>query len=500
MEFLGRKAVKTVVLILVWYVLSTGLSLFNKQLVGKDHGLFGKGAFPAPLLMSSVQFICQTLLAKLVFALGIVERTHSRRMPWSDYFRLVVPNGVTTGLDIGFSNKSLVFINLSFYTVCKSTVPVFLLFFAFIWGIEKPSMHLAAVVLVIVSGLVLLVRGETKFDLLGFGLVMTASCLSGLRFTLTQVLLHGHQSSAALGGPLEVLELLTPVMSITVLIFSLGWEELWDVLPGSPYFDGLEHILLTLLVVATGAVLAFLMVWTEYQVIKETSSLTFMIAGTIKEVVTVLAAVIVMGDELTFVNVMGLAIVIGGVLLFNHYKYKKLRQQVEPQYVALDTAGKDDEDAARQPRPYIGRKGHSEGGTDGADALSPVSAAAVAAASTGFSGPSAAAGQAHQGGARQRPAGLEMVPLVTPGVVGWQITPEAARTLQSGSGSGNSADIEDVVVGVGYAGDTPAVAVALSGAGISGPPRSWARPVRTRPGSESESLLPSGTDAQAPTR
>ena len=50
-------------------------------------------------------------------------------------------------------------------------------------------------VLVIVSGLALLVRGETKFDMLGFGLVMTASCLSGLRFTLTQVLLHGHQSS-----------------------------------------------------------------------------------------------------------------------------------------------------------------------------------------------------------------------------------------------------------------------------------------------------------------
>lgn len=49
----------------------------------------------------------------------------------------MVPNGITTGLDIGFSNKSLVFINLSFYTMCKSTVPVFLLFFAFVWGIEK---------------------------------------------------------------------------------------------------------------------------------------------------------------------------------------------------------------------------------------------------------------------------------------------------------------------------------------------------------------------------
>ena len=52
--------------------------------------------------------------------------------------RLVVaPNGACTGLDIGFSNMSLVFISISFYTMCKATVPLFLLAFAFIWGIER---------------------------------------------------------------------------------------------------------------------------------------------------------------------------------------------------------------------------------------------------------------------------------------------------------------------------------------------------------------------------
>ncbi len=49
----------------------------------------------------------------------------------------VVPNGIITGLDIGFSNKSLVYITMSFYTMCKSTVPIFLLACAFIWRIER---------------------------------------------------------------------------------------------------------------------------------------------------------------------------------------------------------------------------------------------------------------------------------------------------------------------------------------------------------------------------
>lgn len=49
----------------------------------------------------------------------------------------VFPNGVATGLDIGLSNYSLVFISLSFYVMCKSTVPLFLLAFAIMWRIEK---------------------------------------------------------------------------------------------------------------------------------------------------------------------------------------------------------------------------------------------------------------------------------------------------------------------------------------------------------------------------
>lgn len=45
--------------------------------------------------------------------------------------------------------------------------------------------------LIISVGLTLLVAGETQFNMLGFAIVMTASALSGLRWTITQVLLQG---------------------------------------------------------------------------------------------------------------------------------------------------------------------------------------------------------------------------------------------------------------------------------------------------------------------
>ena len=67
---------------------------------------------------------------------------------------------------------------------------------------------------------------------------------------------------------------------------SLLVEHLWDRLPGSPYFASPTHVGVTALILCIGAVLAFMMVWVEFTVIAQTSALTFMVAGTFKEVVT----------------------------------------------------------------------------------------------------------------------------------------------------------------------------------------------------------------------
>lgn len=318
-------------LILTWYVLGTSLSLWNKLLVGKDHGLFGKGAFPAPFLMSSLQFFCQHLLARLMIFAGWVSPRQDASVTWKEYFVKVVPNGVATGLDIGFSNYSLVFITLSFYVMCKSTTPIFLLAFSFAWGIEQPSWSLAGIVLVIVSGLLLLVAGETQFDVRGFILVMTAAMMAGLRWTITQVLLQGDKNGH--GGkhdggrtPVEVIHQLTPIMGITLLVLSLGHERLWNTLPVSPYFETFGHTMLTGLIMLVGGMIAFAMVWAEFALIANTSALTFMVAGTFKEIVTVGAAVLFLHEPFTLVNALGLVVLIAGVVLFNLHKMKMLKK------------------------------------------------------------------------------------------------------------------------------------------------------------------------------
>ena len=55
---------------------------------------------------------------------------------------------------------------------------------------SRPSCSLFWIMLVISSGICLLVYGETKFSPVGFSLVMSAACLAGLRWTLTQIFLQ----------------------------------------------------------------------------------------------------------------------------------------------------------------------------------------------------------------------------------------------------------------------------------------------------------------------
>ena len=252
-------------------------------------------------------------------------------MSWQQYMKAVVPNGVATGLDIGFSNYSLVFITLSFYVMCKSTTPLYLLTFAILWGIEKPSWSLAGVVTVITCGLLLLVAGETRFNLAGFILVMSAAALAGLRWTITQVLLQGNKTHGATGGPVEVLFHLTPIMGLTLGIISISFERLWTVIPASPYFSTPHHTLITVCILAIGGIIAFSMVWAEFMLIANTSALTFMVVGTFKEIVTVGAAVLFLHEPFTVVNAMGLVVLVAGVLLFNWIKYQKMRQgEIKP--------------------------------------------------------------------------------------------------------------------------------------------------------------------------
>ncbi|CUA72179.1 putative transporter C22E12,01 [Schizosaccharomyces pombe 972h-] [Rhizoctonia solani] len=268
------------------------------------------------------------------------------------YATKAVPCAVTTSLDIGFSNLSLKTITLSFYTMCKSSSLVFVLFFAFLFKLETFSKRLVSVILLITGGVVLMVATETHFAFGGMILVFIASACGGLRWALTQILLHGpkreedeHEEDAeppmGMDNPCATIFWLAPTMFISLLVLTGIVDNLGDIFGSKRNIqDGLVYygtwggsilhdtcgILVRLLSISFNLPACLHPI--AYQlprrsIIQRTGMVPMSVAGIFKEVTTISLSAVVFGDRLNELNIIGVAITILGIALFTYHKYKK---------------------------------------------------------------------------------------------------------------------------------------------------------------------------------
>ncbi|GJN92516.1 hypothetical protein Rhopal_005546-T1 [Rhodotorula paludigena] len=313
-----RSAAINVLFILAWYCFSTLISLYNKWMFSADHY-----NFPYPLFVTSVHMLVQWLLAALTLTIFPSLRPKTRPLP-RDYATKVAPCGVATGLDIGLSNLSLRSITLSFYTMCKSSSLAFVLIFAFLFRLEVPSWRLVGIILIITAGVILMVSTETQFDFVGMVQVLTASALGGLRWSLTQLLLH--KESMGMHNPIATLFWLAPCMGITLALCSIIFDGWGNVFSHEEFWGTLSRTLQTSAAILFPGLLAFSMNVTEFGLIQRTSVVTLSVAGIFKEVVVIFLSTVLFHDELTPINISGLCVTIFGIALYNYLKYRQFTQ------------------------------------------------------------------------------------------------------------------------------------------------------------------------------
>ncbi|CAH1764762.1 12295_t:CDS:2 [Entrophospora sp. SA101] len=286
--------------ILIWYFFSTVLSFYNKSLMGKDNFNLKLPLFTSAIHTGMHSIITLVLMNDtLPF---IYERKKGKSISIHSYVTRVIPCAVAAALEICMANASLVYITLSFYTMVKSSTPVWVLLFAFLFHLEQPRILLVLIITVISVGVILTVAGETKFNLIGFLLVLGAAIISGLRWTLTQILL---QKEEGMNDPISTLYYISPVMFIMMLILSLMFENPLFIFSTSIHFRSFKTSLQTFGLMLTGGLLAFCMTVAEFALIKNTSTVTLSVAGISKEVLVIALSVIIYDDAITSINLLG---------------------------------------------------------------------------------------------------------------------------------------------------------------------------------------------------
>eukprot|EP01137_Pigoraptor_chileana_P037706 Opistho-2@35211 len=112
--------------------------------------------------------------------------------------------------------------------------------------------------------------------------------------------------------PVTTLYYVAPVMGVSLLPLALVFEygKLWVF-----YESGLlwQNVVLSMV----GGVLAFMMTLSAFHVVHRTSGITLSLAGVVKEVLTILLSVAILGDHLSPLNYFGLFLSASGIVAFH---------------------------------------------------------------------------------------------------------------------------------------------------------------------------------------
>ncbi|KAF1317841.1 Drug/metabolite transporter, partial [Globisporangium splendens] len=344
----GRFHFKTVlhaldvsVYIVLWYAISIGMTLFNKWFLR----VWADGGYPFATTMTCINMFIKCLLSRVVNSCSS-SASIAGALTAKTYWRLAVPIGLCTALDIMLSNLSFFYITVTFYTIVKSGGNVWNLLFSICLGHQRASYSLVVVILLISSGIGLASYGSTQFVIHGFLLVLAASIIGTLRWVLTQSLLKEMDESS--NRILAVVYYISPASAVGLLPIAIVTEG--ATLLQSKFLHDPHLLVLSMGFIFVSGCLAFVLIFVEILLVKKTSALSLGIAGSFKDVTQVLLAVLIFGDHLSPINVCGLVVATSGMLFYTFLKHSVAESELEAdaktttKYVRVPTSQPDDAD------------------------------------------------------------------------------------------------------------------------------------------------------------
>lgn len=325
-----------------WYFFSLSLSIYNKW-------MFGNGLdFKFPVIVTSFHqfFLMITSGIALWLLPSLRPRIDEEQIPLPHhdisnakvtkflsmfkmgvvvYVTNILPCALASSGDLGLSNVSFRFVTLSLYTMLKTSSLMFVLIFGLLFKLEKFHWRLVVIVLTMTVSLMLLARkddqqSESSTDMHSMGviLVIGAAIVSGLRWSLTQILLKRNEFTC---NPIATIFFLSPSMCSVLFILGLLIEG------GSNFINSsiwqTKGILGSIVLLTIPGFFAFMMTLFEFRLLSVAQVVSLSIAGIFKELLTILMGALVFGDKLTILNYIGLIISFSDIIWYNFHRYQE---------------------------------------------------------------------------------------------------------------------------------------------------------------------------------
>ncbi|KAF4349394.1 hypothetical protein CsatB_007892 [Cannabis sativa] len=299
MEPTEKKSVAAVSDVGAWamnVVSSVGIIMANKQLMSSSGY-----AFTFATTLTGFHFAVTAIVGLVSNATGY---SASKHVPlWELLWFSIVANMSITGM-----NFSLMLNSVGFYQISKlSMIPVVCVM-EWIIHSKHYSREVKLAVIVVVIGVGVCTVTDVKVNLKGF----ICACVAVLSTSLQQITIGSLQKKYSIGS-FELLSKTAPIQALSLLV--LG--------PFIDYF--LSGKLITSYKMSSGAILFILLScslavfcnMSQYLCIGRFSAVSFQVLGHMKTVCVLTLGWLLFDSELTFKNIMGMALAVVGMIIYS---------------------------------------------------------------------------------------------------------------------------------------------------------------------------------------
>lgn len=304
---INRQLLLTYLYLLVYVTLSSGVILYNKWVLSPKY--FN---FPFPITLTMIHMGFSGAVAFLL--IRIFKVVSPVKMTWEIYATCVIPISAFFASSLWFGNTAYLFISVAFIQMLKALMPVATFLMAVICGTDTLRCDVFLNMLLVSVGVVVSSYGEIHFNVVGTLYQVTGIFAEALRLVLTQVLL---QKKGLTLNPITSLYYIAPCSFVFLFV---PWYLL-----EKPEME-LSQIQFNFWIFFSNAFAALALNFSIFLVIGRTGAVTIRVAGVLKDwLLIALSTVIFPESTITKLNIIGYAIALSGVVMYNYLKVKDVR-------------------------------------------------------------------------------------------------------------------------------------------------------------------------------
>lgn len=311
--------------LLIYILLSSGVILYNKWVLSPKY--FN---FPLPITLTMIHMGFSGFVA--FFLVRVLKVVTPVKMTFEIYATCVVPISAFFASSLWFGNTAYLYISVAFIQMLKALMPVATFLMAVICGTDKLRCDVFVNMLVVSVGVLISSYGEIHFNIIGTAFQLTGIVAEALRLVLTQVLL---QKKGLTLNPITSLYYIAPCSFVFLLIpWYLLEKQTMDV----------TQIQFNFWIFFSNALCALALNFSIFLVIGRAGAVTTRVAGVLKDwILIALSTVIFPESTITGLNIIGYAIALCGVVMYNYIKVRDVKasqaQLIEklPERIVMDS-------------------------------------------------------------------------------------------------------------------------------------------------------------------